>query len=71
MILTGRQHVRRGTCTEPETLCVQEERVVGNDNCASFLNRTLQILQSPLRPQFVRATVKRHLCWLFSNCAMA
>ena len=43
-----------------EVLSVQEERVVGNDNCASFLNRTLQILQSPLRPQFVRATVKVH-----------
>ena len=60
MILTGRQHVRRGTCTEPETLCVQEERVVGNDNCVSFLNRKLQIPQSPLRAHFVRASVKVH-----------
>jgi hypothetical protein len=43
-----------------EVLCVQEERVVGNDNCVSFLNRKLQIPASPLRPHFVRATVKVH-----------
>jgi hypothetical protein len=43
-----------------EVLCVQEERVVGNDNCVSFLNRKLQIPESPLRPHFVRATVKVH-----------
>ena len=43
-----------------EILCVQEERVVGNDNCVSFLNRKLQIPQSPLRAHFVRATVKVH-----------
>jgi transposase len=43
-----------------EVLCVQEERVVGNDNCVSFLNRKLQISESPLRPHFVKATVKVH-----------
>src|SRR6476469_10991560 len=43
-----------------EVLCVQEERVVGNDNCISFLNRKLQIPESPLRPHFVKATVKVH-----------
>jgi len=43
-----------------EILCVQEERVVGNDNCISFLNRKLQIPESPLRPHFVKATVKVH-----------
>jgi transposase len=43
-----------------EILCVQEERVVGNDNCVSFLNRKLQIPESPLRPHFVKATVKVH-----------
>ena len=42
-----------------EVLCVQEDRVVGNDNCVSFLNR-LQIPESPLRPHFVKATVKVH-----------
>jgi transposase len=43
-----------------EVLCVQEERVVGNDNCVSFLNRRLQIPASPLRAHFVKATVKVH-----------
>ena len=43
-----------------EVLCVQEERVVGNDNCVAFLNRRLQIPESPLRAHFVRATVKVH-----------
>jgi hypothetical protein len=43
-----------------EVLCVQEERVVGNDNCVSFLNRKLQIPESPLRAHFVKATVKVH-----------
>lgn len=43
-----------------EVLCVQEERVVGNDNCVSFLNRRLQIPESPLRAHFVKATVKVH-----------
>jgi hypothetical protein len=43
-----------------EILCVQEERMVGNDNYVSFLNRKLQIPESPLRPHFVKATVKVH-----------
>jgi hypothetical protein len=43
-----------------ETLCVQEERIVSNDNCVSFENRKLQIPESPLRPHFVKATVKVH-----------
>ena len=43
-----------------ETLCIQEERIVGNDNCVSYENRKLQIPASPLRPHFVRATVKVH-----------
>ena len=32
----------------------------GNDNCVSFLNRKLQIPESPLRAHFVKATVKVH-----------
>ena len=43
-----------------EVLCVQEERVVGNDNCVAFFNRRLQILENPLRAHFVKATVKVH-----------
>lgn len=41
-----------------EVLCLQEERVVGNDNTVRFHRRRLQIPPSPLRPHFVRATVK-------------
>ena len=44
-----------------EILCVQEERQVGNDNCVSFHRLKLQIPESPLRPHFVKATVKVHL----------
>ena len=51
-----------------EVLCVQEDRVVGNDNCVSFLNRKLQIPESPLRPHFVKATVKVHQ---YPNCSLA
>jgi hypothetical protein len=43
-----------------EILCIQEERIVGNDNCVSFENRKLQIPESPLRPHFVKAAVKVH-----------
>jgi transposase len=41
-----------------EILCIEEERVVGNDNCVTFGRRKLQIPASPLRPHFVKATVK-------------
>ena len=41
-----------------ETLCVQEERQVGNDNCVSFNRLRLQIPESPLRAHFVKARVK-------------
>ena len=58
-----------------EILCVQEDRVVGNDNCVSFLNRKLQIPESPLRPHFVKATVTVHryptAAWLFSMVGVA
>jgi hypothetical protein len=37
-------------------LCLQEERRVGNDNTVKWL----QIPPSPLRPHFVRATVRIH-----------
>jgi transposase len=41
-----------------ESLCVQEERQVGNDNCVSFNRLKLQIPASPLRAHFVKARVK-------------
>jgi hypothetical protein len=43
-----------------EVLCLQEDRVMGNDNCVSFETRKLQIPESPFRPHFVKATVKVH-----------
>jgi len=43
-----------------ETLCVVEERVVGNDNTVVWSGRRLQLPASRLRPHFVRATVRVH-----------
>ena len=43
-----------------DLLCVQEERQVGNDNCVRWQGRVLQIPPSPLRPHFVRSTVRLH-----------
>lgn len=43
-----------------DVLCVQAERQVGNDNCVRWKGRALQIPPSPLRPHFVRATVRVH-----------
>jgi transposase len=41
-------------------LCIQEERVVGNDNTVTWRRLSLQIPPSPLRPHFVRAKVRVH-----------
>jgi transposase len=43
-----------------EILCLQEERRVGNDNTVKWRGLVLQIPPSPLRPHFVRATVRLH-----------
>ena len=43
-----------------EILCLQEERRVGNDNTVKWRGLTLQIPPSPLRPHFVRTTVRVH-----------
>jgi len=43
-----------------ETLCLQEERRVGNDNTVNWRGLSLQIPPSPLRPHFVRAMVRIH-----------
>ena len=43
-----------------EILCLQEERRVGNDNTLKWRGLSLQIPPSPLRPHFVRATVRVH-----------
>jgi transposase len=43
-----------------EILCLQEERRVGNDNTVKWRGVFLQIPPSPLRPHFVRATLRVH-----------
>lgn len=43
-----------------EILCVQEERIVGNDNTVRYRNLALQLPPSPLRPHFVKAKVRVH-----------
>lgn len=43
-----------------ETLCVIEERTVGNDNTISWNGQRLQLPESRLRPHFVKATVRLH-----------
>lgn len=41
-----------------EILCIEEERVVGNDNTIAFGRLRLQLPPSPLRRHFVKARVK-------------
>ena len=43
-----------------EVLCIQEDRVVGRDNCVSYNRRTLQIPPQRHRHHYVRATVRVH-----------
>jgi transposase len=43
-----------------DLLCVQEERVVGNDNTVRYRGLSLQIPPSPIRPHFVKARVRVH-----------
>jgi transposase len=49
-----------GTGQARAILCLQEERRVGNDNTVKWRGLALQIPPSPLRPHFVRATVRVH-----------
>ena len=43
-----------------DVLCIQEDRVVGADNCVSFARRSLQIPPQGHRRHYVRATVRVH-----------
>src|ERR671922_19927 len=43
-----------------EILCIEDERVVGNDNTLAWNGRRLQLPASRLRPHFVKATVRVH-----------
>ena len=43
-----------------DVLCVQEDRVVGADNCVSYKRRSLQIPPQKHRQHYVKATVRVH-----------
>ena len=43
-----------------DILCIQEERVVGNDNTVRYKNRTLQIPADRHRHHYVKVTVRVH-----------
>ena len=43
-----------------DILCVQEDRVVGNDNTVRYHRLVLQLPASPRRPHFVKAKVRVH-----------
>jgi len=43
-----------------DILCVQEERVVGNDHCVRYRDLSLQIPPSPARRHFVKLRVRVH-----------
>ena len=43
-----------------DTLCVQEDRQVGRDNCVSWQGKSLQIPQQTHRHHYVRATIRVH-----------
>ncbi len=43
-----------------DILCVQEERVVGNDNTVRYRGLSLQLPPSPLRPHYVKVKVRVH-----------
>ena len=56
----GSAFVPDGAGAAGAILCIQEERRVGNDNTLKWRTLALQIPASPLRPHFVRATVRVH-----------
>lgn len=56
----GSAFVPVGLTQWQDVLCVQEERVVANDNTVAFRRLRLQIPPSRLRPHFVRAKVRVH-----------
>jgi hypothetical protein len=43
-----------------DTLCLQEDRQVGRDNCVSWRGKSLQIPQQAHRHHYVRATIRVH-----------
>lgn len=43
-----------------DVLCLQEERIVGNDNTVRYRNLALQLPESPQRRHYVKASVRVH-----------
>lgn len=56
----GSAFVPVGLAQWQDVLCVQEERVVANDNTVAFQGLRLQIPPSRLRPHFVKAKIRVH-----------
>jgi len=56
----GNAFVPVGLAQWQDVLCIQEERVVANDNTVAFQGLRLQIPPSRLRPHFVKAKVRVH-----------
>ena len=56
----GSAFVASGDTSLGDILCYQEVRAVQNDNTVRFAGMVLQIPPSPLRPHFVKATVRVH-----------
>jgi transposase len=56
----GSGFVADRTAAWRDILCVQEDRVVGNDNTVKWRRLCLQLPPSRLRPHFVQATVRVH-----------
>lgn len=56
----GSAFVPVGLTQWQDVLCVQEERIVANDNTVAFQGLRLQIPPSRLRPHFVKARVRVH-----------
>ncbi|MFQ5779751.1 MAG: hypothetical protein ACE5HN_03055 [Nitrospiria bacterium] len=47
-------------CVLREILCIQEERVVGNDNCVRYQGQVLQLPSDQYRCHYVKARVRVH-----------
>ena len=56
----GSAFVRDHDAAFAEILCIQEGRIVGNDNTVRYRRLSLQLPESRLRPHFVKARVRVH-----------
>src|SRR5829696_6529991 len=59
----ARSHPREGLCCcrsqlLAETLCIEEERIVGRDNTVAYRTLRLQLPESRMRAHYVKARVK-------------